>query len=181
MLVSDVPQSDPVIHIYIHPFSESFPLQGIEYSSPSNRADLCCFIYFICAVPCLVAQSRATLCDPQTAARQASLSVRFSRQEHRSGLSFPPPGHLPNPGKMGWEDACAPCVSCIGMRILYHWATGKPIHIYSFTNKILVLFGIPFNYPKDNEEFPDPMDNWVEKHWTPQWSIKFLPTFWTSK
>ena len=24
--------------------------------------------------------------------------MRFSRQEYWSGLSFPPPGHLPNPG-----------------------------------------------------------------------------------
>ena len=31
-------------------------------------------------------------------ARQASLSMRFSRQEYWSGMSFPPPGDLPNPG-----------------------------------------------------------------------------------
>ena len=33
----------------------------------------------------------------QTVARQAPLSMRFSRQEYWSGLPFPPPGHLPNP------------------------------------------------------------------------------------
>ena len=31
-------------------------------------------------------------------ALQASLSMEFSRQEYRSGLPFPPPGDLPNPG-----------------------------------------------------------------------------------
>ena len=31
-------------------------------------------------------------------ARQASLSVRFSRQEHWSGLPRPPPGDLQDPG-----------------------------------------------------------------------------------
>ena len=31
-------------------------------------------------------------------ARQAPLSVEFSRQEHCSGLPFPSPGDLPNPG-----------------------------------------------------------------------------------
>ena len=31
-------------------------------------------------------------------ARQAALSVGFSRQEYWSGLSFPPPGDLPDPG-----------------------------------------------------------------------------------
>ena len=29
---------------------------------------------------------------------QAPLSLRFSRQEHWSGLPFPPPGDLPDPG-----------------------------------------------------------------------------------
>ena len=35
---------------------------------------------------------------PQTAALQAPPSLGFSRQEHWSGLPFPPPGHLANPG-----------------------------------------------------------------------------------
>ena len=33
-----------------------------------------------------------------TVAHQAPLSLRFSRQEYWNGLSFPPPGDLPNPG-----------------------------------------------------------------------------------
>ena len=33
-----------------------------------------------------------------TVAHQAPLSVRFPRQEYWSGLPFPPPGDLPNPG-----------------------------------------------------------------------------------
>ena len=33
-----------------------------------------------------------------TIARQAPLSMGFSRQEYRSGLPFPSPGDLPNPG-----------------------------------------------------------------------------------
>ena len=44
------------------------------------------------------AHSRPTLCDPRTAARQAPLSMGFSRQEYWSGLPFPSPGDLPNPG-----------------------------------------------------------------------------------
>ena len=32
-----------------------------------------------------------------TVARQAPLSMGFSRQEHWSGLPFPPPGDLPDP------------------------------------------------------------------------------------
>ena len=35
---------------------------------------------------------------PWTVARQAPLFMGFSRQEYWSGLSFPSPGYLPNPG-----------------------------------------------------------------------------------
>ena len=35
---------------------------------------------------------------PQTLTRQAPLSMELSRQEYWSGLPFPPPGDLPNPG-----------------------------------------------------------------------------------
>ena len=33
-----------------------------------------------------------------TVARRAPLSMGFSRQGYWSGLPFPPPGHLPDPG-----------------------------------------------------------------------------------
>ena len=35
---------------------------------------------------------------PWTVAYQTPLSMRFSRQEYWSGLPFPSPGDLPNPG-----------------------------------------------------------------------------------
>ena len=35
---------------------------------------------------------------PWTVAYQASLSMRFCREKYSSGLSFPPPGDLPDPG-----------------------------------------------------------------------------------
>ena len=35
---------------------------------------------------------------PWTVARQAPLSMEFCRQEYWSGLPFPPPGDLPDPG-----------------------------------------------------------------------------------
>ena len=38
------------------------------------------------------------LVTPWTAARQAPLSMGFSGQEYWSGLLFPPPGDLPDPG-----------------------------------------------------------------------------------
>ena len=47
---------------------------------------------------CVCAQSCPTLCNPMDVACQASLSVEFSRQEYWSGLPFPFPEDLPNPG-----------------------------------------------------------------------------------
>ena len=47
---------------------------------------------------CLVAQLCPTLVTPWTVARQASLSMGFSRQEYWSGLPFPSPEDLPDPG-----------------------------------------------------------------------------------
>ena len=49
---------------------------------------------------------------PFTVARQAPLSMGFSRQKYWSGLPFPSPGDLPRP-----RDGTF--VSCIGRQILY--------------------------------------------------------------
>ena len=46
----------------------------------------------------LVAKSCPTHVTPWTVAHQAPLSVAFSRQEYWSGLPFPSPGDLPDPG-----------------------------------------------------------------------------------
>ena len=45
--------------------------------------------------------SRSVVSDsaiPRTVAHQAPLSMGFSRQEYWSGLPFPSPGDLPDPG-----------------------------------------------------------------------------------
>ena len=44
------------------------------------------------------AQSCLTLVTPWTVAHQAPLSMKFFRQEYWSGLPFPSPGDLPDPG-----------------------------------------------------------------------------------
>ena len=60
-----------------------------------------CLIYWgvlMVVVSSLVAKLCPTLATPWTVARQAPLSLGFSRQEYWSGLPFPSPGALPNPG-----------------------------------------------------------------------------------
>ena len=46
----------------------------------------------------LVTKSCLTLAIPWTIACQAPLSMGFSREEYWSGLLFPSPGDLPDPG-----------------------------------------------------------------------------------
>jgi len=47
---------------------------------------------------CSVAQSCLTVCNSLDCSLKDSLSMGFSRQEYCSGLPFPPPGDLPDPG-----------------------------------------------------------------------------------
>ena len=60
-------------------------------------ASLLCVIH-VFKVKVLIAQSYPTLCEPVDYSHQASLSVGLSRQQYWSGLPFPPPGDLPDPG-----------------------------------------------------------------------------------
>ena len=54
-------------------------------------------------VKLLVAQSCPTLCIPCTITHQTPLSMGFFRQEYWSGLPFPSPGNLPDPGIKSWS------------------------------------------------------------------------------
>ena len=49
----------------------------------------------MCVLTCSVVSDSA---NPGTVACQAPLSKEFSRQEYWSGLPFPTPGDLPDPG-----------------------------------------------------------------------------------
>ena len=72
---------------------------------------------FKSTVSCLVSESCPTLCDlVDGSPHQAPLSMEFPRQEYWSGLPFPPPGDLSNPGS---NQVCYFC--CVGIRVLYQW------------------------------------------------------------
>ena len=51
-----------------------------------------------CVCVCSVTKLCPTLWTPWTVARQAALSMSFSRREYWSGLPLPSPGDLPDPG-----------------------------------------------------------------------------------
>ena len=69
-----------------------------------------------------IANLGPTLGDPMDHSRQAPLSIGSPRQEYWTGLSFPPPRHLPDPGNRTHLFY----ISCTGKQILYHWVTWKP-------------------------------------------------------
>ena len=68
---------------------------------------------------------------PWTVACQAPLSMGFPRQVYWSGLPFPPPGYLPNPGTKPMSPAS------------HHWATSKAFPSTGGPN--LLWFPLPAN------------------------------------
>ena len=81
---------------------------GLVFNKPMNfiKAEAYVYVYplkffsfFSFGGDGLVAKSCLTLCDPMDCvARQTPLSMGFSTQEYWSGLPFPSPGDLPDPG-----------------------------------------------------------------------------------
>ena len=70
--------------------------------------------------------------SPWTVAYQAPPSMGFSRQECWSGLPFPSPGHLPNPG-------IEPGSPAFQADALPSEPPGKPIRVYNYTQILLLL------------------------------------------
>ena len=70
---------------------------NVGWKKAEGRRSTYCLI--LCIYVCMRVLRRVQLlATPWTIAYQAPLSMGFSRQEYWSGLSFPPPGNLPNPG-----------------------------------------------------------------------------------
>ena len=65
---------------------------------PRRWIDLVNLLSLIESISGLVAKLCPTFANPWTIAHQTPLSMRFSRQESSSGLQFPSPRDLPDPG-----------------------------------------------------------------------------------
>ena len=93
----------PFIHmrspvIYFSLFSWSWN-QNCENAGYQVKRQLLLFLSDLHYCCCLAAKSCLTLLQPpRTIACQASPSMEFSKQEYWSGILFPPPGDLPDPG-----------------------------------------------------------------------------------
>ena len=96
----------------------SLPLIGMYPLSVSLPflPPLCCVLSHFSRVQLFVI--------PWTVACQAPLSMGFSRQEQQSGLPFPPPGDLPDPGIEPESSVSPALVGFFTTELL-----GKPIHL----------------------------------------------------
>ena len=83
--------------IFQHVFSQLafFPF-NIEYILANFKRQNICLNLFLCV--CLCSDMSDFFVTPWTIAHWAPLSMGVSRQEYWSGLPFPTPGDLPNPG-----------------------------------------------------------------------------------
>ena len=92
------------------------------YLSFASHTRLCLLLKANICCCCLVTQSCLTLVTPWTVAHWVPLSMGFPRQEYWSRLPFPSQGSCPRNRT---------CISCIGGRVLYHWATREPQNWHS--------------------------------------------------
>ena len=109
-------------------FSQNMQTLGLKWSIPMPQSHLQTDILYIkctnmklvvthvCVLSCV-----RLLVTPWTVT-QAPLSMEFSRQEHWSGLPFPTPGDLLDPGMEPVS-----CISCVGKWIRCHWATREAV------------------------------------------------------
>ena len=87
---------------------------------------------YLCS--CLLAQSCLILSDPMDCSHQAPLSMGFFRHEYWSGLPFPLPGDLPDPG-------IKPMSPALQADSLSTESPGMPkLHEYHYQIKVMVNF-----------------------------------------
>ena len=79
---------------------------------------VCLFVFLshVCVLHAKSLQSYPALCDHMDCSLQISLSMGFSMQGYWSGLPFPSPEDLPNPG----IQPTSLMSSCIGRQVLFH-------------------------------------------------------------
>ena len=101
---------------------------------------------------CLVAQSCPNLCDSMDCSPPGSSVQGFSRQEYWSGLPFPLPGDLPDPGIEPWSPALAggffttePCFNLVKVKVTQSCLTLCNPTGYTVQVRILEWVAFPFS------------------------------------
>ena len=117
----------------------------------------------------LVAKSCLTLATSWTVARQAPLSMRFSRQEYWNGLPFLSPGDLPDPGieprfpTLQADEGSPKCP--LPLHLYTHWSLGYFYHCL----RIPIQSNLPISsWPAQNLCFSLP---WIFTSYRHTWHI----------
>ena len=111
-----------------------------------------------------VTKSCPTPAIPWTVAHQASLSMEFSRQEYWSGLPFPSPGDLPDPG-------IEPKFSCIVGKFFHQLSCeGSPILTIGCNQRCLVSSD-EFLHPSGSPSGPSVTQGEVDQMVKPDFPI----------
>ena len=98
-----------IVQMNFYSNKQKFKDRNLAYHCLRNSAWSKWIIYVLSHLSCV--QLSATL---WVVAHQAFLSMGFSRQESWSGLTFSPPGNLPNPHLLcllNWQAGCLPLAS----------------------------------------------------------------------
>ena len=74
----------------------SFRVASVVPLGYSSVIHICVCMYACCVLSCF--SHVHLVATPWAVALQASLSMGLPRQEYRSGMPYPPPGDLPDPG-----------------------------------------------------------------------------------
>ena len=96
------------------------------------------YILYIVVVIVVHTQSCPTLCNPTDCSCQAPSSMGFSRRKYWSGLPFPPPGDLPNPGLKPLSPE-SPALQADSLP-LSHWGSPIMYSIYMYTCVCVYLY-----------------------------------------
>ena len=112
----------------------------------------------------LVAKSCPTLVTAWTVACQALLTMRFSSQEYWTGLPFPSPGDLPDPGIEPWSPALQADSSLTELRgkIASFWCH----FILTFPGNGTLALEARFRLTFLPESFTSGALSWILNHWT---------------
>ena len=112
----------------------------------------------------LVTKSCPTLATPWARDHQAPRSLRFSRQEYWTGLPFPSPGDLPNPGIEPWspELQANSLLTELQGKIASFWC----YFIFTFPGNGSLALEARFRLTFLPESFAAGALSWVLNHWT---------------
>ena len=114
---------------------------------------MCVYIYiyiyiYIHACVCESSSHVWLSATPWTVACQAPLSMEFSRQEYWSGLPFPSPGDLPDPG-IKPASPCIPMPSALaGGSFTTSTTWGVPINIYVYVSVFFSFYWLSLGHQK---------------------------------